>query len=177
MAMDFRNLDERTRAFMAQEVERDVSRGNLYVSKRFNDKGRQEYPSLLLEAVKSHDDDWLALQLYARGLLTHGETRRLPKDIIAVAQVPATAGVTIAEGEFNRYYMRGVCRAALEDGIPQVVVYRGKEVEHPRPESEAMLGKKIPAAALLVDLRAVPGTRSRYGIPTGPNSGLTICLP
>ncbi len=177
MAMDFRNLDERTRAFMAQEVERDLSRGSLYTSKRFNDKGKQEYPSLLLEAVKFHDGDWLALQLYARGLLAHGETRRLPKEIIAVAQVPTTAGVILAEGEFNRYYMRGVCRAALEAGITEVVVYRAKRVDRPRPESQAMLGKKIPAAALLEDLRAVPGTRSRYGIPSGPNSGLTLRLP
>ncbi len=177
MAMDYRNLDERIRAFMAQEVERDVSRGSLYISKRFNEKGRQAYPSLLLEAVKDHDEDWLALQLYARGLLAHGEPRRLPKEIIAVAQVPTTAGVIIAEGEFNRYYMRGVCLAAVEEGIPEVLVYRGKEVARPRPESQAVIGKKIPAAALLEDLRAVPGTRSRYGIPGGPNSGLTVCLP
>ena len=40
-----------------------------------------------------------------------------------------------------------------------------------------MLGKRIPAASLLEDLRATPGTRSRYGIPTGPNSGLTVRLP
>ncbi len=177
MAINFKQLDARTRAFMAQEVEGDVSRGSFYFSKRFNDRGRQEYPSLLLEAVKCHDDDWLALQLYARGCLNHGEIKHLPKEILAVAWVPATAGVTIAEGEFNRYYMRAVCRAALEDGIPAVVVYRGKAAARPRPESEGMIGKKIPAGALLDDLRAVPGSRSRFGIPAGPNSGLTICLP
>ncbi len=177
MAMELRNLDGRIRAFMAQEVERDISRGSLYVSKRLNDRGRQEYPPLLLEAVQFHDDDWLALQLYARGCLNRGEIKHLQKEFIAVAQVPATAGLTIAEGEFNRYYMRGVCRAALEDGIPEVVVYRGKAVARPRLESETMLGKKIPAAYLLEDLRATPGTRSRYGIPSGPNSGLTIRLP
>ncbi len=177
MAMEFRNLDERTRAFMAQEVESDISRGSLYISKRFNDRGRREYPSLLLEAVRYHDDDWLALQLYARGCFNPGEIKRVQKEFVAVAQVPATAGVTIAAGEFNRYYMRGVCRAALEAGIPDVVVYRGKPVDRPRPESEAMLGRKIPAASLLEDLRATPGTRSRYGLPTGPNSGLTVCLP
>ncbi len=175
--MNFSNLDERTRAFMAQEVERDISGGNLYVSKRFNDKGRKEYPSVLLEAVKSHDDDWLALQLYARGFLDREEVKHIQKEIIAVAQVPATAGVTFAEGQFNRFYMRAVCLVAIEDGIPEVVVYRGKEAAQPRPGSEAMVGRRIPAQALLDDLRAAPGIRSRYGLPPGPNSGLTVGLP
>ncbi len=181
MAINFKHLDARTRAFMAQEVEGDVARGSFYLSKRFNDRGRQEYPSLLLEAVKYHDDDWLALQLYARGCLNHGEIKHLrqqqQKEALALAWVPYTAGVTIAEGEFNRYYMRAVCRAALEDGVPAVLVYRGKAAARPRQESEGMIGKKIPAAALLDDLRAAPGSRSRFGIPAGPNSGLTVCLP
>ncbi len=175
--MNLRNLDKRTRTFMAQEVERDIFSGILYISKRFNDKGRKEYPSVLLEAVKSHDGDWLALQIYTRGFLDHEEVKHIQKEIIAIAQVPATAGLTFAEGQFNRYYMRGVCLAAIEDGVPEVVVYRGKGAAQPRAASEAMVGKRIPAPALLEDLRAVPGSRSRFGIPPGPNSGLTVGLP
>ena len=56
MTMNYKNLDEKTRAFMVHEVELDISRGNLYFSKRFTYNGKLLYPSLLLEAVKSQDE-------------------------------------------------------------------------------------------------------------------------
>ena len=177
MTMNFRNLNARIRVLMAQEVDLDISTGNLYFSKRFTDTGRQVYPSLLLEAVKYHNDDWLAQELNSHGCFKTGEVRRSRNGNFNVAHTPFTAGETLAEGEFNRFYMRGLCVEAMEDRIPEVVVYRGKYVEQPRPESEALIGMRIPASKLLEDLRSLPGSRMQYGIPAGPNSGLTICLP
>jgi hypothetical protein len=40
-----------------------------------------------------------------------------------------------------------------------------------------MVGKKISAIALLGDLRKSQGVEPALGLPPGPNSGLTICLP
>lgn len=177
MTMEYRNLTERTRAFIAQEVEQDFSRGRLYYSKRFNDKGRQEYPTLLLEAVKYHDDNWLASELSIRGCFIPAEVRHTQRGNAFIARTPYTAEETLAEGEFNRFYMRGVCLVALQDGIPEVIVYRGKTVEQPRQESEAMIGLRLPVSTLLDDLRCSPGSKTQHGLPAGPNSGITICLP
>ena len=36
MAFQFENLDSSTRQFMLQEIELDIAKGTLYMSKRFN---------------------------------------------------------------------------------------------------------------------------------------------
>ena len=93
-----------------------------------------------------------------------------------MARVPRTAPDTLAEGEFNRFYVRGLCARALEENVTEVQVYRGKSVRNPRPESRAMIGKVLLARDLLEDLRRSQGVEPALGLPTGPNSGLTIRL-
>ena len=84
----------------------------------------------------------------------------------------------MAESEFNRYYIRGLARRAIEDGVQELVVYRAKPVSNPRPESEARVETTISAQELLEDLRSHPGDeRPTLGVPSGPNSGLSVRLP
>jgi hypothetical protein len=83
----------------------------------------------------------------------------------------------LAEGEFNRFYIRAICLRAIEDGVPEVIVYRAKPVEHARAESEQKIGKGVAPEALLRDLRAHPGIDTALGLPQGPNSGLSVYLP
>ena len=45
------------------------------------------------------------------------------------------------------------------------MIYRGKEVQQPRAESQAMIGKRINAGALLDDLRKSPGVEPALGLP------------
>jgi hypothetical protein len=90
---------------------------------------------------------------------------------------PITAAQTFAEGEFNRFYIRGLCRRAIEDRIGELVIYRAKEVAKPRRESETRIASKVPAEKLLDDLRGNIGVETALGIPGGPNSGLSVKLP
>ena len=177
MFFHFENLDEETRGFMVREVELDIEENNLYRSKRFNEIGGREYPRLIKEAVDAHDENWLASQLRQLGCFKVHEERKKKGGGFIVADVPRTAPDTFAEGEFNRFYIRGVCARALNEGVPSVEVCRGKQVAHPRPESEAMIGDMINAESLLADLRRSPGVEPAFGLPSGPNSGLTVKLP
>ncbi len=177
MALIYENLDARTRQFMLKEVELDISRGSLYISPRLNQQGLESYPSLLKEAIQSRDDAWLAGELRRLGYMNTTEKRNKKNGSFSIAQVPVNAPDTLAEGEFNRFYVRGLCARAMEDSIPEVEVYRGKQVNQPRPESEAMIGKRISAKRLLEDLRMSPGVEPALGLPPGPNSGLTVRLP
>lgn len=170
-------LTEHTRHLMLDEVERDLEQGTLYVSPRFSNTGVQNYVTLLKEALRAHDDDWLAEQLSGRAKMHRTEPRRKRSGGFALVKVPYTAARTIAREEFNRFYIRAVCRLALEEGIPEVLVYRARPARQPRPESEELIGKRLDAQALLDDLRAHTGMETALRLPPGPGSGLSVRLP
>ena len=177
MGIYYENLDEKTRQFMLKELEMDVKQGRVYISPRLNSLGQSKWVNLLKEAIKNHDDDWLANQLRSRGYMRSHEIRRTRTGKTTTAKVPKNAPETLSEGEFNRYYARGMCARALAEGTNEVVVYRGKSVQQPRPESQSKIGQRIDAKKLLEDLRMSQGVEPALGIPPGPNSGLTVRLP
>ncbi len=175
--MHFENLDQTTRHYMFEEAEQDIQAGTLYVSARLTLLGRQEYPNLLVQAVTEHDDAWLSTELRRNGHMAQHEKRKRPKTGgFSQVKVPVTAADTLSEGEFNRYYVRGLCRRAIDEDIAHVEVYRGKSVTNPRPQSELMLGHRISPKELLEDLRQSAGVEPALGLPPGPNSGLTVRL-
>lgn len=177
MALSLENLDDTTRRFMAEEIAFDISNGTLYVSNRLSNSGREEYVQLLQEAVHRHDDEWLAQNLRLNGRINAVEQKKKPGGGMTTAKVPVTAAETLAEGEFNRFYIRGLCRRAVDEGTSAVTIYRAKYVANPRSESQAKIGMQVDAQQLLNDLRTHPGIDTVLGLPAGPNSGLSVKLP
>lgn len=169
------NLDSNTRRLMRLEAEADIASGNLYESPRLSDRGKADYPSLLLDSIDNGTDESLAAELGTGGRLNEMETATRNGKTFA-KRVPVTAPQTLAEGEFNRFYARGLCLQALAVGHSHVRVYRAKDVERPRSASEAMLGSLVDARALLDDLRQSSGVEPALGLPPGPNSGLSVEL-
>lgn len=162
---------------MLVEIDRDISAGGLYVSDNLSPQGKNDYPNLLRSAARNGTDMMLAADIRSR-LNTHEKPRLLKSGEFSKPPVMRiNAHEMLAEGEFNRFYIRAVCLRALEDGITNIIVYRGKDVANPRPESEAKIGQAISAQALLDDLRAHPGVDTALGLPPGPNSGLSVRLP
>jgi len=159
---------------MIAELDRDIQGGNLYISSSLTEAGTLEWPILLHEAFHNHDDVWLTEQIQTLDLMRATEQRRTRGGGITSAKVPYNAPEMLAEGEFTRFYIRGLCKHIIECGGTEVEVYRGKDVSHPRPESQAMIGKRLPANQLLQDLRASQGVEPALGLPPGPNSGLTV---
>lgn len=175
MGMNFINLDDKTRKFMLDELEQDVTANKLYLSPRLSDASRRNYEKLLRSAVQNGDDVSLANSLV--GMFKEYEQRAKKSGGYINAKVPVTAPETLAEGEFNRYYCRGVCRRAIEEGLEEVEVYRAKAVRDPRPESQALVGSKHKADRLLHDLQTNIGVDLALGVPAGPNSGISVSLP
>ena len=176
MALEFHHLDEGTRKHMVAEIEHDVKVGCLYISPRLTDECAAVYADLIREAAIQGTDDSLAAELVKTGRLRTHEVRNTKKGPIT-AKVPHTAHETLSEGEFNRFYMRGLCERAKEEGHTHVLVYRAKFAEHPRAESEVLIGSEIEVDQLLADLRKHIGSDTALGLPPGPNSGLSIRLP
>ena len=120
----------------------------------------------------AYDDEWLANQLRRPGMMNSHQTRNTKSGPIQV-KVPFNAPDTLAEGEFNRFYIRALCLRAIDDASVRLVVYRAKSVAQPRPESEAAIGRTMDTHALLADLRANVGWETVLKIGQ-PNSGLTV---
>ncbi len=175
MGIDYKDLDNQTRNYMLEESR---TAGH-YESPRLNADGRGAWIGLLQEAITTANDDWLANELVRQHLFSHREQyTRQGKVYTRDINIPH-AGQQLAEGEFNRYYIRGLCRRAKDAGVAHLTVYRGKAVERPRPESEALIGTNIPVDELLEALRSndFVSIEAALKVPGGPNSGLTCRLP
>lgn len=176
MPLNYRNLDQRTRSLAIQELASDCAGKSIYICPRLTQLGVQSWPSLLEKALTSHDDEWLANSIRQNGILNSHEQRKKPNGGFTTAKVPVTAAQTLSEGEFNRYYVRGLCLRAIEDNLAHVEVYRARHSDNPRPESQAIIGKRFNPSTLLNDLRNSPGVEPTLGVPPGPNSGLSVFI-
>jgi hypothetical protein len=178
MALYFENLDDRTRQLMLDEMEYDIANNQLHISPFLSGQGERDYANLLREALQSGNDETLAQSLREHRRILRTLPRRNPAGGYSIAATAENAAEVLAESEFNRYYIRGLARRAIEDGIQELVVYRAKPVRNPRPESEARVETSLSPQELLEDLRSHPGDqRPTLGVPSGPNSGLSVRLP
>ena len=173
MGIRYESMDPTVRSEMLKELSHYIQIDLLYISPRLNAKGVQMWPQILNDAFESYDDDWITATLHSNALLHSTESRNVGGRI-TVVKVPHNAAEMLAEGEFNRFYIRGLCACIIAEGNDAVEVVRGKRVSKPRPESQALIGKHLPASNLLANLRNSIGVESVLGIPPGPNSGITI---
>lgn len=177
MGLNYKNLDDRTREFMIAEISSDASNSKVYVSNYLNAAGQEAWIDILLEAARAGNDDWIANEIRNRNLLKFQTERRKPSGGFTMAKVPHTAPETLGEGEFGRYYVRGLCARAIDEGIEFLEVYRAKSVAQPRPGSEEKIGTQVRPQEILDDLRETVGVEPLLGLPPGPNSGLTLRIP
>lgn len=162
MAVDnyqFLELDDEVRGFMQEEIHRDLTEfGRLYESKSLTPTGNADYALLMQEAAKFHDEVWLADRLNEAG---------------RVNIEPEGAALRLARTEFNRYYIRAVCRRAEAHDATTVVPYRARLSSSRRSTSEELSSEPQFAPRILANLRgrAINGdAESKLG---QVNSGLT----
>ena len=175
MAFLFHDLNGETRNLMREEFGSDQQRSVVYVSPRLNERGRTDWAQLLLEAMDRGTEATLAGSIRAGGKLIAKEPQRRQTGTIYVT-VRRDPPEVLAEGEFNRFYIRAVCRRALATGEAQVLAYRAKPVKVPRETSVALEGTLIDARQLLDDLQTHIGEDPALHLPGGPNSGISVRL-
>lgn len=168
MGLKYLSLDQSVRELMVEEFNLDINSDNCYTSKRFHDVGRNCYLEIMPKHLKVGTDDSLDEDLKHNACFNTHETTKTGQ----VKSVPINASQVFAEGEFNRFYMRGVAIKAIRDGS-SLEVYRARYSEIPNPESEAMVGKSVDPNVLLNDLRECKGLETTLGLPR-PNSGLSV---
>lgn len=172
---NFVNLDETTRSFMLEAIAEAEASGNIYYSSRFNDSGYQQWIPLLKEAAEAHNEHWLAFQLETRGLMKGFEGAMTPSGGYTVKHVPSFAAETMAEGQFNRFYILGLCKRARTEGVSNLEVYRAKQSAVPRSESQALIGSQF--SVDYIESQLLKTSDSFKSPLVKPNSGLSVKLP
>ncbi len=174
--LHFDDLDEKTRKYMLEAIDDADRIGNVYYSTRFNEAGRQEWLGLLKEAAREHDEKWLAEQVKSHGLFRELEGGRTPRGAYTVKHIPGPAAAdTLAEGQFNRFYMLGLARRARDEGVPELEVYRARDTASPRPQSQRLVGTRIPVEQVEDQLR---DTKASLKSPLlRVRSGISLKLP
>jgi len=171
MGLNQKGLYPEIRGLMINEMDYDLARQNLYLSPRLNAQGRNVWHQLLKEASANHTDDWLAHEIARQRLLNPHDLRQGKP--IAMRH---DAHQMLAEGEFNRFFMRGICLKAMQLGAPAVVGYRARASQNPRAESLAIIGKRFEPSELLDRLRSTIGADTPFGYPGSANSGFSVEL-
>ena len=176
MPLNLANLDACTRQFMLEELEADLANGTLYQSPQLSEAGRLLYLQLLRAALASGTEASFAEALRSQQAVTPPGRWQHARE---VGPEEALASVTerLAEREFHRFYIRGLCRRALDQGVHALEVYRAKPAESGRATAEAMIGIRITATALLEDLSGVFRSWPPHGLPQCRDPGLSVRLP
>ena len=152
----FPQLDDQTRALMLEEIDlegEDLKRGVCVTPRGFED-----YPSLLRDAASSGTERDLMDALNQNDRITTS---------------PVNAAERLAGTEFNRFYVRAVCRKANKHGTNEVVVIRARPSKNPRGASEAIVGETRAAQTLRDVLRTSNGVGDALGV-ADVNSGLSV---
>jgi hypothetical protein len=174
MPLHYENLDPITRRYAFEEFQRDVEHGSFHVSDRLRPETAGEYQRLLSEAIRYYDDRWL--EEHAEDLIAEHETRRTKSGGVVEARLPTMATRMLAEGDFNRYYMRGVSLRAIAEERGVVEVYRARLSIEARQESAELEGRRINPAKVLSWLRGEKTGDSDATRLGRPNSGLSVRL-
>jgi hypothetical protein len=176
MSLELPHLDACTRRFMLAELQADVAAGLLYLSPQLSASGRAEYQHLLRTAFATGTEASLADDLRASDSVELPDRwQRSGQNDHDGALTAATA--LLAEREFHRFYIRGLCRRAMEQGVRTLVIYRAKPAEAVRANSETMVGVMITASSLLEDLSRDFRTLPPHGLPQCRDPGLSVRFP
>ena len=150
MGLNYTQLTETTRRFMMQEFEQ----GGHYLSPRLNEAGRARWITLLKDALQYHTDVWLERELIRRNCFAVSEYLKssMGKTVTRAINREQAAKV-LAEGEFNRFYLRGLCIGAKARGLTHLIVTQGRIIPNAPPASRKSVGTPVEVNALLAILR------------------------
>ncbi len=171
---EFEELDEITRGYMLEELERDENNSTIYYSARFSAEGKAVCYECLREAIRNGNEQTLAAALSRPSLWEPFEIHHRGAKSYPVKITPKNAAIIYAQGEFNVYYLRGLCRKLLAEGETHAEVYRAKKVAVPRTGQTVNPGDLLPLQDVLEDLRSRDEGASRLGLPRGVLSGLSL---
>jgi hypothetical protein len=175
--MNFEELDSTTRDWMLKEFQQEQSGKDPYRSKNMTTLGKTEFPKHMEKAIKSGNEVTLERDLinsaYWKSMGTrirNGKPHDYRINNVAEAR-------KVALSEFNTWYVRGLTRRLMEEGVEHCEVYRAEQAWQPRPDCQDHEGKRFKVIDVYNGHRArywPVENDSAFSVPIGPNCHHTI---
>jgi len=140
--MYFEELDKETRKWMVKEFENEWTQQSHFKSKQLNEKGLEEFPKIIKNALCNGTIESLTKDLTNSSFWKPSYIRRGKKGPINVSINPATEAKKLAHSEFTTWYTRGFARRLKEEGITECEIYRADKANIPKCECTALEGTK-----------------------------------
>lgn len=176
MALRLDDLDLTTRQHMLDELDADLAAGTLYRSPLLSETGAKHYPAILRASLVDGTEETLARALGAINGVQPPARWQQPRDGDCDDAMQVASSM-LAEREFHRFYLRGLCCRAIAEGIESLPIYRARPADAGRASTDAMVGVRIAARSLLEDLRATNRVMPPHGLPQCRDAGLSLRLP
>ena len=178
MGMAFEELDTKTRDLMLSEFEAEQTGGNPYVSKGLSAEGRAAFPACMREAIKHGDEATLAASL-TRADCWNPTEHYVRKGIHRERRVNVRqAAERLALTEFNTWYVRGLSKRLMDEGVKHCQVYRAAIPKWEPSECQIHEGRILPVEEIYRGHRVKywpePGNPDAFSIPFGPGCHHTI---
>lgn len=170
--INFEELDSVTRKIMLEEFDSEQSGGKAYLSKALSDLGRRAFPRLMRKAISDGHVVSLATELAASEYWNEEESyERNGKQHVRKVNVQSAAE-RLALSEFNTWYVRGLAKRLMNEGVTMCQVYRAAMPKWNTGDCASHENKIYPVETIY------RGHRARYwpvansaamSIPFGPN--------
>jgi len=178
MGMSFEELDDATRRCMIEEFESEELGGRPYRGKDLSTAGLAVFPDLMREAMAKGDDDSLFASMAVASYWKPTETYVL-KGVARERKVNiGQAAERLARSEFNTWYVRGLCRRLMDEGVEQCQSYRAALPKWEPADCSSHEGQVFLVADIYRGHRArywpEPGDPNAFSIPFQPGCHHTI---
>ena len=127
MAMNFEELDEATRRCMLQEFEIEIASQNPYFGRNLSAAGRAAFPEMMREAINRGNEETLGAALNRADLWNEMETYER-NGVVRERRINVRqASERLALTEFNTWYVRGLSRRLIDEGVTHCQAYRAAQ--------------------------------------------------
>jgi hypothetical protein len=170
--MVYEELNNTCRESMLLEFESEESGPSPYRGRGLSDRGRSAFCQLMRQAIKDGNESTLAATLNVVSYW-NPEEEYVRKDLVRTRRVNVPqATQRLALTEFSTWYVRGLTKRLLDEGVKECQVYRG---EQPKWEPGACADHE----GVIVSVQSVydghrakywpePGQPDVFSIPFGP---------
>lgn len=155
--LNFEELDPETRRYMVEEFDDEQGLdGHFEPGAEMSPLGKAQLVGAVREALLNGDDVSLADALRDPNFWERTRTYRRGEKSVTQRLNPDFCAEQLARCEFNTWYVRGLCRKLIDEGVQLVEIYRAGDAADRNVDCTSYEGRVVRAEDVYL------GHRSRY---------------